>query len=124
MSFKTICSRFYDSGRVELLVEAGVGSEGSIRSAMKDSDIKFGTRRYKILFKAILRPKIEFIMENVVEFSELPLSNNPKITNLCNQGVNPEKVESIINVDILPTLGGKMAKWMDSLLNMIVYYLT
>ena len=119
MSFKTICSRFYDSGRVELLVEAGVGSEGSIRSAMKDSDIKFGTRRYKILFKAILRPKIEFIMENVVEFSELPLSNNPKITNLCNR-----LSESIINVDILPTLGGKMAKWMDSLLNMIVYCLT
>ena len=54
MSFKTICSRCYDSGRVELLVEAGVGSEGSIRSAMNDSDIKFGTRSYKILFKAIL----------------------------------------------------------------------
>ena len=62
-------------------------------------------------------------MENVVEFSELPLSNNPKIANLYNQGVNPEKVESIINVDILPTIGGKMAKWMDSLLNMIVYCL-
>ena len=31
---KTIYSRFYDSGIVELLVEAGVGSEGSIRSAM------------------------------------------------------------------------------------------
>ena len=110
VSLKTIYSRFYDSGRVELLVEAGVGSEGSIRSAMKDSDVKFGTRHYKILFKAILRPKIEFIIENVVEFSELPLFNNPKIANLCNQGVHPEKVESIINVDILPTLDGKMAK--------------
>ena len=54
MSLKTIYGRFYDSGRVELLVEAGVGSEGSIRSAMKESDIKFGTRCYKILFKAIL----------------------------------------------------------------------
>ena len=54
VSLKTIYGHFYDSGRVELLVEAGVGSEGSIRSAMKESDIKFGTRRYKILFKAIL----------------------------------------------------------------------
>ena len=116
---KPIYSRFYDSGRVELLVEAGVGSEGSIRSAMKDSDVKFGTRHYKILFKAVLQPKIEFIMENVVEFSELPLFNKLKIANLCNQGVHPEKVESIINVDILSTLDGKMAKWMDSLLNMI-----
>ena len=59
-------------------------------------------------------------MENVAEFSELPLFNNLKIANLCNEGVCPEKVESIINdVDILPTLDGNMAKWMDSLLSMI-----
>ena len=58
-------------------------------------------------------------MENVVEFSELPLFNNLNIANLCNQGVHPEKIESIINVDTLPTLDGKMAKWMDFLLNMI-----
>ena len=59
-------------------------------------------------------------MENVAEFSELSLFNNLKIANLCNEGVCPEKVESIINdVDILPTLDGNMAKWMDSLLSMI-----
>ena len=113
-------SRFYDSGIVELLVEAGVGSEGSIRSAMKGSDVKFGIRCYKILFQAILRTKIEFITENVAEFSELPLFNNLKITNLCKEGVCPEKVESIINdVDILPTLDGNITKWMDLLLSMI-----
>ena len=54
-----------------------------------------------------------------MEFSELPLFNNLNIANLCNQGVHPEKIESIINVDTLPTLDGKMAKWMDFLLNMI-----
>ena len=59
-------------------------------------------------------------MENVAELSELPLYNNPKIANLCHEGVCPEKVESIINdLDILPTLYGNMTKWMDSLLSMI-----
>ena len=71
MSFKTIYSPFYDSGIIELLVEARVGSKGSIRSAMKGSDVKFGIGCYKIIFEAILRTKIEFIMENVAEFSEL-----------------------------------------------------
>ena len=107
---KTIYRRFYDSGIVELL-EAGVGSDGSIRSAMKGSDLKFGIRCYKILFEAILRTKTEFIMENVAEFSELPLFNNLKIANLSNEGVCPETVESIINdVDILPTLDSNMTK--------------
>ena len=90
---KTIYSRFYNSGIVELLVETGVGSDGSIRSAMKSSDVKFGIRCYKILFEAILRTKIEFITENAGEFSDLPLFNNLKIANLCNEGVCPEKVE-------------------------------
>ena len=59
-------------------------------------------------------------MENVAEFSELPLFNNLKIKSLSNEGVCPEKVESIINdVDILPTPDGNMAKCMDSLLSMI-----
>ena len=120
---KTIYSRFCDSGIVELVVEAGVGFEGSIRPVMKGSDVKFEVRCYKILFEAILWTKIEFTMENVAEFSELPLFNNLKIANLCNEGVCPERVESIINdVDILPALDGNMAKWMDSL--WLIYCLT
>ena len=99
---KTIYSRFYDSGIVELLAEAGVDSKGSIRSAMKCSDVKFGIRCYKILFEVILQTKIEFIMENVAEFSELPLFNNLKIANLCNEGVCPEKVESIMMLIFCP----------------------
>ena len=110
---KTIYSCFYGSGIVELLVElvGSVGSEGSIRSAMKGSDVKLGIRCYKIVFEAILRTKIEFIMENVAEFSNLNLLNNLNIKNLCNEGVYPLKVESLINdVDILPTLDGNIAK--------------
>ena len=52
--WKTICSCFYDSGIVEVLVEAGAGSESSIRSVMNCSDKKFGIRCCKILFEAIL----------------------------------------------------------------------
>ena len=47
---KAIYSHFYDSGIVELLVEAGVGSKVSIRSMMKVSDVKFAIRCYKVLF--------------------------------------------------------------------------
>ena len=66
---------------------------------------------------------IEFIMENVAEFSELPLFNNLKIAKLCNEDL--EQVESIKNdVDILPTLDDNMAKQMDSLLSMIDLCLT
>lgn len=35
-------------------------------------------------------------MENVADFSELPLFNNRKIVNQRNNGVCPEKVESIV----------------------------
>ena len=87
---------------------------------MEGSDAKFRTRCYKILFEAILQTKIEFTIENIAEFSELPLLNNLKIANLCNEGVRPGELESIINdVDILPTLDGNMAKWIDFLLSMI-----
>ena len=59
-------------------------------------------------------------MENVAEYSELPLFNNLKIANLCNEGACSENVESIINdVDVQLTLDGNMAKRMDSLLSMI-----
>ena len=74
-----------------------MSSKCSIRSAMEDSHARFGIRCYKILFEVIRRTKIEFIMENVAEFSEMPLFNNLKIANLCNKGLCPEKVESIIN---------------------------
>ena len=87
---------------------------------MKGANVNFGIRCYKTLFEAILRTKIEFIMENVAEYSELPLFNNLKIANLCNEGACSEKVESIINdVDVQLTLDGNMTKRMDSLLSMI-----
>ena len=39
---------------------------------------------------------------------------------ICIEGVCPVKLELILNdVDILPTLDGNMAKWIDFLLSMI-----
>ena len=58
---RTIYSRFKDSGIIELLVEAGVGTQGTIRAPMTDSDIKQGIRYLKILYETLLRNKHEFL---------------------------------------------------------------
>ena len=55
---RTIYSRFKGSGIVELLSEAGVGTEGTIQAAMKGSNVKQGVRYYKLLFEALLRTKL------------------------------------------------------------------
>ena len=49
---RTIYSHFKDSRIIELLVEAGVGTEGTIRSAIRGGDVKQGIRYYKILYEA------------------------------------------------------------------------
>ena len=52
---RTIYSRFKDSGIIELLVEAGVGTETTIRSAIWGGDVKHGIRYYKILYEGLER---------------------------------------------------------------------
>ena len=61
-----ISSRFHDSGLVELLVEASIRCDGSKKSSMKGSNIKFVVRRYKILFETILCFKFEYLMDNIL----------------------------------------------------------
>ena len=58
---RTIYSRFKGSGIVELLAEAGVGGEGTIKAGMSGSNVKQGIRYYKLLFEALLRTKRDFI---------------------------------------------------------------
>jgi hypothetical protein len=58
---KTIYSRFQGSGIVELLSEAGVGAEGTIKAGLNGTNVKQGIRYYKLLFEALLRSKIDFI---------------------------------------------------------------
>ena len=58
---KSIYSRFSGSGIIELLSEAGVGAEGTIKSGLNGSNVKQGVRYYKLLFEALLRSKLNFI---------------------------------------------------------------
>ena len=53
-----------------LLVEAAVGTEGTIRSALRGGDIKLGIRYYNILFEAFLRSKTQFLETSTQESFE------------------------------------------------------
>ena len=91
---RTLYSRFHDSGVVELLVEAGVGSEGSIRSAMKGSDVKVGIRCYKILFEALTRTKFDFIANSASQNHSVATLND--LANLSFHDITTARIESII----------------------------
>ena len=118
---RSIYSRFQDSGIIELLVESGVSSEGTIRAAMKSSDIKQGIRFYKLLYAALLRSKIEYLsnkisnVENTTEFDDLinSLCHNIAFEN-CNQ-----LTEGFIHKIKILNFLGEMANWMQSLIDMI-----
>ena len=58
---KTIYSRFQEYGLVELLSEAGVGSEGTIKAGLSGFNFKQGIRYYNLLFEALLRSKITYL---------------------------------------------------------------
>ena len=55
---RTIYSRFKCSGIVELLSEAGVGAEGTVKAALKGLNVKQGVKYYKLVFEALLRTKL------------------------------------------------------------------
>ena len=67
---RTIYSRLKDSGIIELLVEAGVGTEVTIRSAVRGGDVKPGICYYKILYEAFARSKINFLENSTCEKSD------------------------------------------------------
>ena len=84
---RTIYSRFKDSGIIEILIEAGVGTEGMILSAIREGDAKQGIHYYKILFKPFPRSKINFLENSTYEES---YESENKICNLCNN-INHDK---------------------------------
>jgi hypothetical protein len=63
---KAIYSRFKGSGMVELLSDAGVGTEGTIKSGMNGTYVKQGIRYYKLIFEALLRTKLDYIEDAAV----------------------------------------------------------
>ena len=56
--FYTICSHFKDSRIIELLVEAGVGTEGTTQFAIRGGDVRQGIHYYKILYEAFTTSKV------------------------------------------------------------------
>ena len=67
---KTIYSRFKELGIIELLVEAGVGTEGTIRSTIRGEDVKQSIRYYKISYEAFTSSKINFLENSTCEESD------------------------------------------------------
>ena len=78
---RTIYSRFKDSGIIEQLVEAGVGTEGTSRSAIRRGDVKQGISYYKILYETFIRSIINFLENSTREESD---EFKNKISNLWN----------------------------------------
>lgn len=58
---RTIYSRFNGSGNVQLLSEAGVGSEGTIKASVNGGNVKQGVRYYKLLYEALLGTKLDVL---------------------------------------------------------------
>ena len=110
-------NRVKGCGFVKLLAEVGLGGEGSIKKALKGGDVKEGVRLYKLLFEAILRSKIKYLMRN----HTTPLYK--KLASLINsEELNHENVQKIIDdpqFHILPELNGSLSCWLDSFLEMV-----
>ena len=106
---RTLYSRFKDSGIIDLLVEATVGTEGTIRSALRGGDVKLGIRYYKILSEAFLRSKIQFLETSTQESVEF----KNWINTLCNN-INYKNSQILLEKHLdeisLPTVPGDMSK--------------
>ena len=66
---RTKYSRFKNLVIIELLLEAGVRTKGTIRSAIRGGDIKQGIHYHKIIYVAFTRPKINFSENSTCEES-------------------------------------------------------
>ena len=55
---RTIYSRFKGSGTIELLSDASVSAEGTVKVALKGSNVKQAVRYYKSLFEALFSTKL------------------------------------------------------------------
>ena len=106
---RTLYSPFKDFGIIELLVEATVGTEGTIRSALREGDVKLGIRYYKILCEAFLRSKIKFLETSTQESIEF----KNWINTLCND-INYKNSQILLEKHLdeisLPTVPGDMSK--------------
>ena len=98
----------------------GVGSEGSIRAAIKRGDVKDGIRYYKILYEAFLRSKIEYIANKEVDIlkDESFEEAIPKACTKLTPGNNKELLAHP-SMKSLDDLEGTMSKWIESYIEMV-----
>ena len=136
---RTIYSRFKGSGIVELLSEAGVGAEGTVKAALKGSNVKQGVRYYKLLFEALLRTKLAVFDKPQeqnrliqaqndikgtffrVEYPTYDRTLDEAIDAACSNMSEVSVKKVIFHPDMRANtpLLGDMAAWMDSLIEMI-----
>ena len=120
---RTIYSRFKGSGIVELLSEAGVGAEGTIKAAMKGSNVKQGadtekTREQQRQLHAQNTSKGTFFtVEDPAEDSTLDEAIEATCNNMTETNVNKVIFHPDMKVNTSMTLD--MAAWMDSLIELI-----
>ena len=116
---KTINSLFKNFGFVQLLNSAGLGGMGTIKKCLQGGDVKEGIESYKKLFEALLRTKIEYMM------NEGSFSINDELKQELNElinGINVEKVKTVqklVNLGQFPEAQGDMGKMMDIFLEMV-----
>ena len=118
---RTIFSRFKDCGMIELLAEVAVGTEGTIRAAMKGGDVKEGIRYYKILYEAFLRSKIDYIASKAETSVGKDESFEELLTKACTE-LTPESIKEILAhpaMKTLQSLNGDMSKWVESFIEMV-----
>ena len=113
---KTIYSRFKGCGFVKLLAEVGIGGEGTIKKALSGGDVKEGVQLYKLLFEAVLRSKVNYLMgkHTVPWYKKLVSSVTPEL----NYG-SVQKIVEDAQFQLLPQLEGNMSRWLDSFLEMV-----
>ena len=121
---RTIYSRFQDSGFIELLVEVGIGTEGTIRAAMKASDVKQGIRYYKLLYEALVRSKMEYFSQNNNHLPDQDesIKSLQALTTIATESLTPENIDTILNhpdMKVLENAKGNMAKWVESFIDMV-----
>ena len=93
-------------GIIELLVEAGVSTEGTMRAAMKGEDTKEGTKN-------------EYITSNVEEAGSVSLEK--LIIKACTE-LNPESLKELLThpqMKPLKNLQVDMSKWIESFIEMV-----
>ena len=112
---RTMFARFKDSGIIQWLVYSGIDGEGTISRALS-GDVKHGNYINKLMFEAIMRSKICYLVENGL----FTINNDLQQRFECLQGnISAETFASVCNeVQLLPKLKEGMPLSLELYLDM------